>query len=306
MNIILLSNLRKGPVNVSVRRRTIVAGLVGLFVFMPAFFVVLGYGFAGYIKGPLKTQLLESTELASQRDKVEQLALEARNGIHALTLRVGEIQARAIRLDALGSRLVEMAKLDEGEFDFDNLPAVGGPEELGVLDEMDIPDFLYALDQLSRKLEDREQQLSVLESMLLNESLRDEVVPAGRPIESGWLSSPFGKRTDPFTGKRAFHEGVDFAGKKGSNVISVASGVVTWSGDRYGYGRMVEVDHGNGYVTRYGHNKENLVKVGDIIKKGQVVALMGSSGRSTGPHVHFEVLRNGRPVNPAKYVRAAR
>jgi murein DD-endopeptidase MepM/ murein hydrolase activator NlpD len=147
-----------------------------------------------------------------------------------------------------------------------------------------------------------EEQLDVLEEVIINRQLRKESKPRGRPIEKGWTSSYYGKRTDPFTGKLAMHKGMDFAGKAGSGVIAVASGVVTWSGDRYGYGQLVEINHGNGYATRYGHNAEILVEVGESIEKGQKIALMGSSGRSTGPHVHFEVLKNDRQVNPSKYV----
>ena len=113
-------------------------------------------------------------------------------------------------------------------------------------------------------------------------------------------------RTDPFNGRREYHKGVDLAGKEGSDIIAVAAGIVTWSGDRYGYGNMVEINHGNGYITRYGHCKEVLVKAGDSVTKGQVIAHMGSTGRSTGPHVHFEVHKNGRVVNPLNYLRAAR
>jgi murein DD-endopeptidase MepM/ murein hydrolase activator NlpD len=131
-------------------------------------------------------------------------------------------------------------------------------------------------------------------------------VPAGRPITSGWLSSYFGIRTDPFTGKKERHKGLDFAGKLGSDVVAVASGVVTWAGRRYGYGNLVEINHGNGYSTRYGHNDKITVKVGDAVKKGQIIAKMGSTGRSTGPHVHFEVLHKGKQVDPMSYIKTAR
>ena len=139
----------------------------------------------------------------------------------------------------------------------------------------------------------------------MGQNLTDRVYPQGRPVNSGWISSYFGKRTDPFTGKPANHTGIDFAGKLGDPVNAVAEGVVTWSGDRYGYGIMVEINHGNGYVTRYAHNSENLVAVGDEVKKGQTVALMGETGRATGPNLHFEVLRNGRRVNPVNFIRAS-
>jgi murein DD-endopeptidase MepM/ murein hydrolase activator NlpD len=158
------------------------------------------------------------------------------------------------------------------------------------------------LDELTTGMDDREQKLSVLERLLMDRSLRARVIPSGRPVTEGWLSSGFGKRADPFTGKQEYHDGVDFAGKEGADVMSVGDGVVTWSGKRSGYGNLVEINHGNGYVTRYGHNKEQLVDVGDTVKKGQMIALMGSTGRSTGPHVHFEVLRNGKPVNPSRYI----
>ena len=136
----------------------------------------------------------------------------------------------------------------------------------------------------------------------MSRSITERVMPSGRPVEEGWLSSTYGKRSDPFTGKPDFHPGLDFAGRKGSEVVAVADGVVIWSGPRGGYGNMVEIDHGHGYVTRYGHNEKNLVKVGDTVKKGQEIALMGSTGHSTGPHVHFEVLHNGKTVNPARFI----
>jgi murein DD-endopeptidase MepM/ murein hydrolase activator NlpD len=136
----------------------------------------------------------------------------------------------------------------------------------------------------------------------LNRKLRDEVRPEGRPVTAGYVSSHFGSRTDPFTGRRAFHKGVDFAGREGAEVVAVASGVVIWSGERYGYGQLVEVNHGNGYVTRYAHNVDNLVAVGDTVRRGQVIARMGGTGRATGPNLHFEVLLNDKPVDPLTYV----
>jgi len=199
-----------------------------------------------------------------------------------------------------------MAKLDDGEFDFSHAPAQGGPAEDGVaMQPLQVSDFMKLMDQLSQQLDDRGRQLDVLETMLINRNLQAEVFPNGRPTEGGWISSYFGLRADPFTGRPEHHAGIDLAGKEGSNVVAVASGVVTWAGDRFGYGQMVEINHGNGYVTRYGHNRTVLVKVGQPVKKGQALAEMGSTGRSTGPHVHFEVWRDGRPVDPMRYVQAS-
>jgi murein DD-endopeptidase MepM/ murein hydrolase activator NlpD len=159
-----------------------------------------------------------------------------------------------------------------------------------------------ALDVLDEQLADRNRQLTVLEDFLLNRKLLDEIRPEGRPVTAGYISSRFGNRTDPFTGRRAFHKGIDFAGREGSDVVAVASGVVIWSGERSGYGELVEVNHGNGYVTRYGHNADNLVAVGDTVKRGQIIARMGDTGRATGPNLHFEVLLNGKAVDPLTYI----
>jgi murein DD-endopeptidase MepM/ murein hydrolase activator NlpD len=197
-----------------------------------------------------------------------------------------------------------MADLDEGEFDFENPPAVGGPAESELLSNTGRgAEFLTDIEAIDRTLHDQEQQLMVLEGLLLNRRLNDRVYPKGRPVKSGWISSYFGRRTDPFTGKTTSHRGVDFAGKAGGDVIAVAAGVVTYSGSRYGYGNMVEINHGNGYVTRYAHNERNLVAPGDQIQPGQTIALVGSTGRATGPNLHFEVWHRGAPVNPVKYIR---
>jgi murein DD-endopeptidase MepM/ murein hydrolase activator NlpD len=215
------------------------------------------------------------------------------------------MNAHVVRLDALGTRLTQMAGLKDGEFDFTSVPSLGGPEEpLAATEAMQINGVVGALDVLDEQLADRSRQLTVLEDLLLNRKLRDEVRPEGRPVTSGYVSSQFGSRTDPFTGRRAFHKGVDFAGREGAEVVAVASGVVIWSGERYGYGQLVEINHGNGYVTRYAHNVDNLVAVGDTVRRGQVIARMGDTGRATGPNLHFEVLLNDRPVDPLTYVQA--
>jgi len=245
-----------------------------------------------------------STELQTQRDGIAAIRRGNEDTLDALAIRIAQMNARMIRLDALGRRLTEMAGIDEGEFDFDSEPALGGPEEPMVAgSNVAVPEVLDAMQLFGHQLNNRESQLDVLESVLMNQNLKERVYPQGRPVGSGWISSYFGKRTDPFTGKPANHTGVDFAGKQGAEIVAVADGVVTWSADRYGYGIMVELNHGGGYATRYAHNSENLVSVGDEVKKGQVVALMGETGRATGPNLHFEVLRNGRRVNPVGFIR---
>lgn len=245
--------------------------------------------------------------LRKQQQQIDEADREAREQLTALTVKLAEMQARLTRLDALGERLTTAAKLDEGEFQFGSAPALGGPEDPGIPGASELPyqppEFLEVIGELSEQIDDRQMQLNTLESLLAKRHLQDEQFLAGRPITRGWMSSRYGYRTDPFSGRRTWHKGVDFAGKKGSDVVSVAAGVVTWAEDRHGYGQLVEINHGNGYSTRYGHNSELKVKLGDVVKRGQVIALMGSSGRSTGPHVHFEVYKNNRPVDPATYIR---
>lgn len=243
-------------------------------------------------------------ELETQRAAIADTRQQTEDTLDALAIRLGQMNARIIRLDALGKRLTEMADLDDGEFDFNSEPAVGGPEEPALAATLP-QDLLTSMVNLNTQLDSREAQLHVLESVLMNQNLVDRVYPAGRPVTSGFMSSYFGRRTDPFTGKQAVHKGVDFAGKAGTEVVAVADGIVTWSAKRYGYGQMVEINHGNGYSTRYAHNSKNLVKVGDEVKKGQAVALMGDTGRATGPNLHFEVLHDGHQVNPVDFIRKA-
>ncbi len=240
--------------------------------------------------------------LEEQQEEVAAAKIEAQQQLSALTLRVADLQARLMRVDAVGERLTTLANLDEGEFDFSQPPALGGPESSNLGEAYQAPAFLQTINELSDQIESREQQLEVLDALMAKRKIQRDVFIAGRPVNKGWMSSRFGRRTDPFHGNIAWHNGVDFAGKLGADVVSVAAGVVTWSAERSGYGDMVEINHGNGFSTRYAHNSENKVKVGDVVKKGQVIALMGSSGRSTGPHVHFEVYKNGRAVDPASYI----
>ncbi len=220
----------------------------------------------------------------------------------ALSLRIGTLSAHLVRLNALGKRLAQLAKINSKEFDFDSDPPQGGPEESGTGRGADLADVDGGISGLQRLLDFRGAQLSALENVLLGRQLTAEIVPAGRPVTEGYMSSAFGERMDPFNGEEAFHKGVDFAASAGVTVLSVAAGVVTWSGMRDGFGVLIEVAHGNGLVTRYAHNSRALVNVGDTVQRGQAIAVVGSTGRSTGPHVHFEVLKNSIAINPMNYI----
>jgi len=299
MNIIFVGKFRGKPLRCQLDGP---GQLILCSAFLCAFSVLLVYG--GYWYGSQQAATSELAELGDDISEQKLLISEARQSaeseLDALAARLGTMQANVIRLNALGQRLVKVAKLDAKEFNFkDEVPSYGGPNEG---DQVASLDFDSVIADLDKQLSSREAQLSVLEEVIMNRQLLSESKPRGRPIVKGWTSSYYGKRTDPFSGKLAMHKGMDFAGKEGSEIIAVANGVVTWAGDRYGYGNMIEINHGNGYTTRYGHNAEILVEVGDTITKGQTISLMGSTGRSTGPHVHFEVLKNDRQVNPAKFV----
>lgn len=246
-------------------------------------------------------------QLVIQQEEVDAGRDQVASSLSAMTVKLAQMRSRLVRLDALGEQLTQIASLEDGEFDFSVAPGLGGPDTQLVKETasaIDIQEELATLfARLDSNLDSRESQLQVLQSMLADNRIKSERMVAGRPIVKGWMSSEYGMRTDPFHGEKRWHAGVDFAGRRGAEVIAVASGVVTWSGDRSGYGKMVEINHSDGFVTRYAHNEKNVAKLGAIVKKGELIATMGSSGRSTGPHVHFEVYKNGRTVDPASYIK---
>lgn len=272
--------------------------------------LILGAAFLGYRSAPTtpdtKVDLYVAAwagEIRSLRQKVIEARRATSDDLDALSLRIGDLQARILRLDALGHRLVDMAQLDGDEFHFAASPPLGGADPRGEGEPPPAMNVSGELDALLRQLDDRALKLRAIESELMSAKLHAEVVPSGRPVKQGWISSGFGWRTDPFSGKRSFHDGIDFAGKFRSDVVAVASGVVMRIHNHPGLGKTVEVDHGGGYATRYAHNDRILVTEGETVKKGQPIALLGNTGRSTGPHLHFEVRLNGKAVNPIDFVR---
>ncbi len=241
-------------------------------------------------------------DLATQRADLARIEESVDEQVAALATRVGQMQAQLLRLDALGRHLTEVAKLNRGEFDFDSPPAVGGPST-GAGEGPSVPALDAMIESLGGQIDDRRRQLTALQNLILTRELARQIVPGGRPVEAGYISSLYGQRTDPFEGHQASHQGIDFAGVAGTRVLAVADGIVSHAGPDGGYGRLIEITHGNGYLTRYAHNAKLLVQPGQTVKRGDAIALMGSTGRSTGTHLHFEVLRDGRPVNPLSFVR---
>jgi murein DD-endopeptidase MepM/ murein hydrolase activator NlpD len=238
-------------------------------------------------------------QAASQQVQLDATRQQAQREVNALAARLGELQAEANRLNALGERLTRSGQLADGEFDFDKPVGIGG---VGRTHDMPAADLRSGMDQLASQFKASGEQLSVLESLLFNRKLDEDAMPSRLPIAHSYVTSGFGGRADPFGGGAAFHKGIDFHANLGDPVLAVADGVVSYAGVRSGYGNVVEIDHGNGYVTRYAHNSRLLVQVGDLVRSGQQVAKAGSTGRSTGAHVHFEVWANGAVVNPAKFL----
>jgi len=306
MKMMFLSDFcrRVGDIDLCISRFAVMGGAAAIGLAALA-------GWGGYILGERQgqtwmtgvTSVEVHTLLDAERRSIADAKAEQRAHLDALALKIAELQAHLVRLDALGDRLVEVGKLDAEEFDFTAAPPMGGLEDTLSGDHQSPADISEEMQRISGLLADREDKLRALEHLLMNRELMAEVLPSGRPVKKGWMSSGYGKRTDPFNGKKSAHRGVDFAGKPGAEVIAVASGVVVRSEKASGFGNVVEIRHADGYSTLYGHNKENLVVAGQVVNKGDTIALLGSTGRSSGPHVHFEVHRDGKSVNPARYVR---
>ena len=251
--------------------------------------------------GLAQVDALQVAESARQAE-LEQVRRDAQREVNALAARLAELQAQANRLNALGARLTQAGQLQDGEFDFERPVGQGGAGRA-----RDIPpgELQARLAALEADYTQADTQLSVLESLLFNRELERNAMPSREPIAGSYVTSGFGLRADPFGGGAQFHKGIDFSANTGDPVLAVADGVVSFSADRAGYGLTVEVDHGNGYVTRYAHNSRLSRRVGDLVRSGQEIAKAGSTGRSTGAHVHFEVWQDGAVVNPRKFLAAA-
>lgn len=298
MSITVLYRGRNVRLSYSLRKRQVISSLVVLF----SLFFVAGRSINTPSENSLRIDMTQSA-LALQQTEVEALKQQTQDQLLGLMMKVAEAESRLHRVNALSQELVEQAGLSTEEFQLSSQLPVGGPStnaDLPVITAT--PQVLESIDSVILSIEDKQKQLELLESIMLGHHISDESAIAGRPVKSGWLSSYFGIRKDPFNGLPAMHHGIDFAGKEGDPVVATGAGIVVWSGERYGYGNLIELDHGAGIRTRYAHNKSLSVNVGEVVTKGQVVAVMGSTGRSTGAHVHYEVLKNGVQQDPLFYV----
>ncbi len=306
MNIILVTGAHARARTLSLDWRHWVGGGFGIFLLFIAFtfafnFVTLQW--AAAVQHPW----LQAILLADQRAEMQRVQERVQGHLGAMAVRLGELQAQMLRLDNLGDRLAKSAGLKPQELQsLQATPGRGGAESTSVpARNLTLIELTEMLDRLARQVDARTDQLNVLEALLLQSSASRRFMPSLPPILDGWFSSNFGYRIDPFTGQRSFHEGIDFPAEPGTPILAAASGKVVSAEVHPEYGRMVEIDHGNGLVSRYAHASQLAVKEGDLVVAGQRVATVGSTGRSTGPHLHFEVRLNGVPQNPARFLKAA-
>jgi len=301
MDIIVVSNRLSHARSFTVSVPQVSFLVLLFFLMVVSLAVLLNYFSLRYAitnQSPYLQSLLEAVQAEQSRQTQSYL----RESLNTMAARLGEMQAKLLRLDTLGERLSKLAGFNPKEFMFDQAPARGGPALAGQTQEMSMSDLVHQLEQLAQQLDDRSDKLGVLESRLTLVHAKKQLLPTQLPVTTGWFSSNFGWRIDPFTGLNAFHEGMDFMAPEGEAIHAAAGGVVVYAGTHPQYGNMIEIDHGNGLITRYAHASKLIAKVGDVVLRGQKIAEVGSTGRSTGTHLHFEVRQWGAPQNPARFL----
>jgi len=281
-------------------------GGFGLLLLFLSFTLLFNYATLRYAAS-IKHPLLQAILLDDQRQEARKTQEVVQGHLNAMAVKLGELQAQLLQLDGLGERLAQMAGLKPKDLPPTELgkpPGRGGPAPT-LSRDLSVDEFSSLLGELSHAVEERSDQLTVLEALLVSNSANKKFLPTLAPVDGGWLSSSFGWRIDPFSGQKSFHEGLDFPSESGTSIVAAASGKVIFADVHPQYGKLVEIDHGNGLVTRYAHASKLFVKEGDFVVRGQKLAAVGSTGRATGPHLHFEVRLNGVPQNPARFLLSA-
>ena len=304
MNIIVVSDATARARTLTLDWRHWTFGGLGLLVLFFSFTLLINYFTLRYAAS-INHPLLQAILLADQREEAQKAQEAVQGHLNAMAVKLGDLQAQLLRLDGLGERLAKMAGLKPQELppplEPGKAPGRGGPAPT-LSRDLSVAEFSGLLGELSQQVEQRSDQLVVLEALLVNSSANKKFLPTLAPIEDGWFSSNFGWRIDPFSGQKAFHEGIDFPANVGTPIVAAASGKVIFADVHPQYGKMIEIDHGNGLVSRYAHASKLLVKEGDLVVRGQEIARVGATGRATGPHLHFEVRLNGVPQNPARFL----
>lgn len=240
---------------------------------------------------------------SSQQEQTARSESYLRDNLSAMAVRLGQMQAQLLRLDTLGERLARLAGFRPQDLMFGQTPGQGGAVSSLPSQDLSLGDLTEQLEVLTRQVDDRGDKLGVLESLFTADSVRKKLVPTMLPVQAGWHASDYGWRIDPFSGQNAFHEGIDFLADQGTAIHAAAGGVVVYSDFHPQYGNMIEIDHGNDYVSRYAHASKRVVKLGDVVLSGARIAEVGRTGRATGTHLHFEVRHRGVPQNPTHFLR---
>ena len=300
MNIILVSDSLAKSRSVALSQTQVL--LIAFGILFAGFMLATGTYFATMrFAADTSNPYFRSLVASLHRDDVARTEALTKQNLDALAAKVGELQARILRLDAFGERLAKAAGIKRDEFHFDEKPGQGGPElQLG--HDLTVPEFQKMLDDMSHVVDDRSEKLGVLDSFFMDDRLARKTVPTTMPISGGYYSSNFGYRIDPINGHSEFHTGVDIVAPIGTKVMAAAGGVVSYSGTMPEYGNVIDVDHDNGLTSRYAHLSKRIARVGDVVMKGQLIGLVGNTGRTTGPHLHFEVREKGIPLNPGKFL----
>jgi len=302
MNIILVSSHLPTARTITLSRTQVTGiGAAALFlvVVLAGALNYLTLRYAAESRNPLVFSLFSEVV----REETEKTQAYLRENLNAMATRLGEMQAQMLRLDTLGERVARLAGFKPQEFLFDQPPARGGALSSLPANPLSFTELARSLEFLARQVDDRTDKLGLLDSMLTLDGAKKKLLPSVLPIEGGGYTSNFGWRIDPFTGQQAFHEGVDFIAEAGTPIAAAAAGVVVYSDYHPQYGNMIEIDHGNDLISRYAHCSKRLVKVGDVVLRGAKIAEVGSTGRATGSHLHFEVRHQGTPQNPARFLR---
>lgn len=304
MNIILVSSATARARTLTLDWRHATFGGLALLAVLVASTLVFNYltlRYAASIQHPL----LQAILLADQRQEALKSQQMVQGHLNAMALKLGELQAQLLQLDGLGEHLAKVAGLKPQELPSlqpGRVPGRGGAESSLPAHALSVAEFADLLAKLTRQVDERSDQLGVLDALLVQDSANRRFLPTLAPVVDGWFSSNFGYRIDPFSGQQSYHEGVDFPAETGTPIVAAASGKVIFADVNREYGKMIEVDHGNGLVSRYAHASSMAVREGDLVVRGQQIATVGSTGRSTGPHLHFEVRLNGVPQNPARFL----
>lgn len=304
MNIILVSNNLAKTRHVSLNGgHLLVAATIFIALFVMAIFAA-EYAIIRLQPGKISNEMRTWLASAQTQEQQKQQAY-LRESLDAMAVSLGQMQARLLRLDSLGERLAKVAGMKPQEIDFSQAPAQGGAYVPAGQQDITLVGMNQQLGSLSALMTDRGDKLAALETLLQQDRLRKNMLNTIQPVSSAWHSSNFGWRIDPFTGKSAMHEGVDFVVPGGTPIHAAASGIVVYSAMHPQFGNLVEIDHGNDIVTRYAHASKLVVEVGQVVKRGHLIALVGSTGRSTGSHLHFEVRFKGMPQNPIRFLQNA-